>query len=173
MSWHTIALTAWWCAGVGRVWDSGSLGGSCRRHRESWSSVGWVSWWRPCDRSAGGFQLSKTKLSSLDSVSYICLLTMARDGERIQVQHFCHHGDIICHPNSIYIYSKTVRNVYKWMQQEHNVSQKCYFHVSYRRRMPGSLTWQRSGLGDACQSGKMAPLLNSLFFVFKSLLLLL
>ena len=28
-------------------------------------------------------------------------------------------------------------------------------------------TWQRPSLGDACQSGKMATLLNSLFLVFK------
>ena len=32
--------------------------------------------------------------------------------------------------------------------------------------MPGTVPWQQSGLGDACQSGKMATLLNSLFFVF-------
>ena len=25
---------------------------------------------------------------------------MARDGEVIQRQHFCHHGDTICDPNS-------------------------------------------------------------------------
>ena len=25
---------------------------------------------------------------------------MARDGEVIQIQHFCHHGDTICHPQS-------------------------------------------------------------------------
>ena len=37
--------------------------------------------------------------------------------------------------------------------------------------MPGTLAWQRPGLGDACQSGKMASLLNSLFFMFKILLL--
>ena len=30
--------------------------------------------------------------------------------------------------------------------------------------MPDMLAWQWSGLGDACQSAKMAPLLNSLFF---------
>ena len=38
--------------------------------------------------------------------------------------------------------------------------------------MPSKLAWQRPGLGDACQSGKMATLLNSLlFFVFKISLL--
>ena len=44
---------------------------------------------------------------------------------------------------------------------------KSYFHISHRRRMPGTLAWQRPRLGDACQSGKMATLFNSLFFVFK------
>ena len=33
--------------------------------------------------------------------------------------------------------------------------------------MPGTLTWHRSGIGDACQSGKMATWLRSLFFVIK------
>ena len=44
---------------------------------------------------------------------------------------------------------------------------KGYFHVSYRRRMSETLTWQQPGLGDACQSGKMATPLNALFFVSK------
>ena len=26
---------------------------------------------------------------------------MARDGEVIQRQHFCHHGDTICHPECL------------------------------------------------------------------------
>ena len=41
-----------------------------------------------------------------------------------------------------------------------------YVHVSYGRPpicMPGTVAWQRSGLGNACQSGTMATLLNSLF----------
>ena len=37
--------------------------------------------------------------------------------------------------------------------------------------MPGTLAWQRPGLDDACQSGEMAPLLNSLFLVFEISLL--
>ena len=31
---------------------------------------------------------------------------MARDGEVIQRQHFCHHGDTICLPKSGYISTK-------------------------------------------------------------------
>ena len=33
--------------------------------------------------------------------------------------------------------------------------------------MPGTLAWQLQSPADLCQSGKMAGLLNSLFFVFK------
>ena len=32
-----------------------------------------------------------------------CWLTTARDRELIQMQHFCHNGDTICHPNSSYV----------------------------------------------------------------------
>ena len=31
---------------------------------------------------------------------------MARDSEVIQRQHFCHHGDTICHPKSGYVTTK-------------------------------------------------------------------
>ena len=31
---------------------------------------------------------------------------MASDGEVIQIQHFCHHGDTICHPKSGYVTTK-------------------------------------------------------------------
>ena len=31
---------------------------------------------------------------------------MASDGEVIQRQHFCHHGDTICHPKSGYVTTK-------------------------------------------------------------------
>ena len=31
---------------------------------------------------------------------------MARDGEVIQRQHFCHHGDTICVPKSGYVTTK-------------------------------------------------------------------
>ena len=37
-----------------------------------------------------------------------------KSGELIQMQHFCHHRDTICHTNSSY---QTVRNIYMWMQQ--------------------------------------------------------
>ena len=31
---------------------------------------------------------------------------MARDGEVIQMQHFCHHGDTLCHPKSGFVTTK-------------------------------------------------------------------
>ena len=31
---------------------------------------------------------------------------MGRDGEAIQRQHFCHHGDTICRPKSGYVTTK-------------------------------------------------------------------
>ena len=31
---------------------------------------------------------------------------MARDGEVIQMQNFCHHGDTLCHPKSGYVTTK-------------------------------------------------------------------
>ena len=31
---------------------------------------------------------------------------MARDGEVIQIQYFCHHGDTLCHPKSGYVTTK-------------------------------------------------------------------
>ena len=31
---------------------------------------------------------------------------MARDCEVIQMQHFCHHGDTLCHPKSGYVMTK-------------------------------------------------------------------
>ncbi len=35
-----------------------------------------------------------------------CSPAMARDGEVIQSQHFCHNGDTICHPKSGYVTTK-------------------------------------------------------------------
>ena len=31
---------------------------------------------------------------------------MARDGEVEQMQHFCHHGDTLCHPKAGYVTAK-------------------------------------------------------------------
>ena len=70
-----------------------------------------------------------------------CLLTTARVGKRIQMQHFCHHGDIIRHPHSSYVTTKLyVWNVYRYIIVHVDATiirsfRKSYFHVSYHRRM--------------------------------------
>ena len=35
-----------------------------------------------------------------------CSPAMLRDGEIMQMQHFCHYGDTICHPKSGYVTAK-------------------------------------------------------------------
>ena len=40
---------------------------------------------------------------------------------------------------------------------------KSYFHVCYRRRMPGTLAWQQLSLCNAYQIAEVATLLNSSF----------
>ena len=40
------------------------------------------------------------------AVRFLCSPAMARDGELIQSQYFCHHADTICHPNSSYVTTK-------------------------------------------------------------------
>ena len=42
------------------------------------------------------------------------------------------------------------------------------FPSSYCPRIPTTLNWPRQSLGGACQSSKMAALLNSLSFAFKN-----
>ena len=86
----------------------------------------------------------------------------------IQMQHnLCHHGDAICHPNSSYLTTKLYETSACGCNNNLRSFSKSYFHVSYRRRMLGTLAKQRSRLGDACQSSEMVTLLNSLSFVFK------
>ena len=41
-----------------------------------------------------------------ETASCCCAPDMARDGEVIQMQHFCHHGDTICYPKSGYVTTK-------------------------------------------------------------------
>ena len=49
-----------------------------------------------------GFNQSETACGSCARIvwRFPCSHTMARDGEVIQKQHLCHHGDTICHPKS-------------------------------------------------------------------------
>ena len=95
---------------------------------------------------------------------------MVRDGEVEQRQHFYHHGDTICHPRSGYVTTKlygtsTCRCNNNAMFTERE--RESYFQVSCRLRMPATLIWPQRSLNSSCQTGNMAALLNSLFFVFK------
>ena len=55
-----------------------------------------------------GFNQSETASCLCVRVSwrFPCSPAMARDGELIKTQYFCHHADTICHPNSCYVTTK-------------------------------------------------------------------
>ena len=86
-------------------------------------------------------------------------LTTAIDGHLIQKQHFCHHGESICHTNSSYVASK-LYGTSACGCNNNTVILKELFSVSYRRCMPGTLDWQWPSIGGACQTDKIAILLN-------------
>ncbi len=101
---------------------------------------------------------------------FLCSPAMARDGEIIQMQHFCHYGNTICHPISYYVTTKLHGTSRVYCGCKNNaIFSDSYFHVSYHRRMPAMLIWSRQSIGGSCQNGEMATLLNSLSlsFVFK------
>ena len=60
--------------------------------------------------------------------------------------------------------NQTVQNVYMWMQQEYDLSEGDIFTFpTVDIILLGTLDWHRSGLGDACQSGKMATTAEFIF----------
>ncbi len=93
-----------------------------------------------------------------------CSPAMARDGEVLQSQHFCHYRDTICHPKSGCVTTKMHGTSTRGCN---NNSFKTCFQVSYHRRIPATLIWPRQSIGGSCQSTEMATLLNSISFVFK------
>ena len=110
-----------------------------------------------------GFNQSETPYTLCAGIAWCFpgLPATARDGELIKMQHSCHHVDIIRHPIS----SHVITTLYGTSTCGCNNNTIFWeiVHVSYCRRMPGTLAWQWRGLGDSCQSEKMAALLNSLF----------
>ena len=50
---------------------------------------------------------------------------------------------------------------------QYDLFRKSSCHVTYRRRMPGTLVWQRQSLGDPCQIGKMATADTVEFIIFR------
>ena len=91
---------------------------------------------------------------------------MARDGDVKQMQHFCYHGDTICHPKLGYVTNK-LHGTSTCHCNNIAIISDSYFQVSCRLRMPTTLIWRRRSLGSSCQTVKMTALLNSVFFVFK------
>ena len=91
---------------------------------------------------------------------------MARDGEVKQRRHFCHHGDTICHPKSGYVTTKLHGSSTCRCNNNAIFSDIAIFKFPaiYVGPMPATVIC-------SCQTGKMAALLNSLFFVFKMLFL--
>ena len=71
---------------------------------------------------------------------------MGRDGEVKQRQHFYHHGDTICHPESGYVTTK--------------------LHGTSTCRRNNNAIWPLQSIAGGCQSSDMAALLNSLSFAF-------
>ena len=84
---------------------------------------------------------------------------MTRDGEVLQGQHLCHHGDTICHPKSCCVTTK-LHGTSTCGCNNNAIFSDSYFHVSYRRRMPATLIWPRQSIGGSCQSTEMATLVE-------------
>ena len=90
---------------------------------------------------------------------------MPRDGELIEMQHSCLHVDIIRHPNSSYVTTKL------YGTSTCGCNNNTIFSEGPISTFPTVDVCQAHwpGSGEAlvihCQGGKMAALLNSLFFV--------
>ena len=92
---------------------------------------------------------------------------MERGGEVKQRQHFCHHWDTICYPKSGYVTTKL-----------HGTSTcRCNNNAIFSDRaissfLPSTYAGHAYLAAEkprysSCKTGKMAALLNSLFFMFK------
>ena len=115
-----------------------------------------------------GFNQSETAYGLCAGIAwrFPCSSATARDGELIKIQHSCHHVDIIRHPNSSYVTTKLYGTSTCGCNNNTIFSERTIFTFPTSVHA-GTLAWHRRSLDDSCQSGKMAALLNSLFFVFK------
>ena len=95
---------------------------------------------------------------------------MARDDELIQMQHFCHNGETNCRANLRYVTTKLYGTSTRGCNNK-TIFQKELFSCFLLSTYGAHVGLAATGFGDACQSGKTATLLNSLFFVFESSLL--
>ena len=75
---------------------------------------------------------------------------MTRDGEVIQRQHFCHHGDTICLPKSGYVMTK-LHGTSTWGCNNNAMfSGRAIVTVSYRRRMLAMLISPGKSFDGSC-----------------------
>ena len=91
---------------------------------------------------------------------------MTRDGEIKQRQHLCQHGDTLCYLESGYVTTKLHGTSTCRCNNNAMFSDiKLYIYIF---KFPAVyVCWPQQSLGNSCQTGKMAGLINSLCFVFK------
>ena len=86
-------------------------------------------------------------LCAREAWRFRCSPTMARDGELIQTQYFCHHVDTICHPNSSSVSTK----LYETSAFGCN-NNTIFQNELFLRFLPSTyVAWQRRCLGDAAK----------------------
>ena len=96
-----------------------------------------------------GFNQSETASCLCMRVSrrFPCSPAMARDGELIQTQYFCHHANTIFHPNSSYV----TTNLYETSACGCN-NNMIFQNELFSRFLPSTyVAWQRRSLGDAAK----------------------
>ena len=80
-------------------------------------------------------------------IRFWCSPAMARDGELIQTQYFCHHAETIWHPNSSYITTK----LYETSACGCN-NNTIFQNELFLRFLPSThVAWHRRSLGDAAK----------------------
>ena len=73
----------------------------------------------------------------------------------------------MCHPKSGYVTTKLHGTSTCRCNNIAIFSDRAIFKFPAVYIMPAMLIWPQRSLGSSCQTGKMAALLNSLFFAFK------
>ncbi len=113
-----------------------------------------------------GFSQSETASCLCVRISwhFPCSPAMARDGELIQTQYFCHHTDTICHPNSSYVTTK-LHETSACRCNNNTIFQNELFS----RFLPSTyVAWQRRSLDDAAKVTRWRHRLIHNFLCLKS-----
>ena len=113
-----------------------------------------------------GFNQSETACARAWCDVFHARLSWQEMVEVLQRQHFCHHGDTICHPKSGYE-TTNLHGTSTCGCNNYSIFSDGYFHVSYRRRIPATLIWPQQSLGSSCQTTEITTLLNSISFLFE------